>query len=124
MTMARTLQVGGLAVTVSRNHFGRQLNSFESDLTCTSSSIAAENRNIAKGVFIRAPAILSVDSPDVQVLATLKYKDQPIQPVAVQQGKLMGLSFHPELTDDARWHKAFLHMVLQDRQKRAAAAQS
>ena len=81
-----------LDVTVDRNAFGRQADSFETalDVTGLDSPFPA--------VFIRAPAIDEV-GPDVEVLATVDGR-----PVAVRQGAILGTSFHPELTDDSRIH--------------------
>lgn len=88
-----------LDVTVQRNAFGRQVDSFEADLPI---------RNVAedfKAVFIRAPLIAEVGS-EVEVLSTVSD-----QVVAVKQENLLGISFHPELTDDTRLHAYFLSMV-------------
>lgn len=102
-----TLEV--LDVHVRRNAFGRQVDSFEADL-----SVPALDRVAAEGekglpfraVFIRAPIIERVGL-GVAVLATLK--DGTI--VAVQQGHILGTAFHPELTEDTRFHRYFLDMV-------------
>lgn len=61
-------------------------------------------------VFIRAPGIESVDGDKVRILAT--YDDKP---VAVRQNDLIGTSFHPELTDNVRWHMYFMDMVIKDK---------
>jgi 5'-phosphate synthase pdxT subunit len=81
-----------LDVTVERNAFGRQRDSFEAPLTVTGLEEPFPS------VFIRAPAIESVDE-DVEVLA-----EWDGRPVAVRQGSIVGTSFHPELTDDSRIH--------------------
>jgi 5'-phosphate synthase pdxT subunit len=91
--------VGALNVQVKRNAFGRQRESFEQALQVE----GMEQRFPA--VFIRAPQIVEVDA-SVRVLATV---DEAI--VAVQQGTLWGLSFHPELTKDARFHQLFVDQV-------------
>lgn len=93
--------IGGLDVQVDRNAFGRQVDSFEIDLNMT----GIEGGPL-RAVFIRAPAVTSA-GPSVQVLARLE--DGPI--VAVKQGRLLGTSFHPELTGDDRLHAAFVRMV-------------
>ena len=93
--------LGGLDIVVDRNAFGRQVDSFEIDLT--SPVLGPEP---FRAVFIRAPVIRSV-GPGVEVLATLP--DGRI--VAACQGNLLATAFHPELTDDARWHRFFLKMV-------------
>lgn len=63
------------------------------------------------GIFIRAPKIISVDNPEVKVLAELKDEGRS-EAVAVQQGNIMATSFHPELTNDTRWHCYFLKMCI------------
>jgi len=93
----------GLDISVRRNAFGRQVDSFESDL-----AVPVLGGTPFHGVFIRAPVVESVE-PGVEVLATLE--DGSI--VAVRDGSTVGLSFHPELTDDARFHRYFLDLVAQ-----------
>ncbi|MEC0230861.1 pyridoxal 5'-phosphate synthase glutaminase subunit PdxT [Paenibacillus alba] len=93
--------LGLMDITVARNAFGRQRESFETDLP-----IKGIDENV-RAVFIRAPLIEKV-GPDVDVLAT--YDGQI---VAAQQGHLLAASFHPELTDDFRLHSYFLDMVKQ-----------
>ncbi|MCI3926304.1 pyridoxal 5'-phosphate synthase glutaminase subunit PdxT [Paenibacillus sp. TRM 82003] len=91
--------LGLMDITVARNAFGRQRESFEIDL-----EMKDWNRPV-RAVFIRAPLIQSA-GPEVDVLAT--YKDGI---VAVRQGSLLGASFHPELTDDNSMHAYFVEMV-------------
>jgi 5'-phosphate synthase pdxT subunit len=93
--------VGGLDVTVSRNHFGRQTESFEVDLP-----IAGLAGAPFRAVFIRAPAITRA-GPDVEVLARLEGGEI----VAVRQGRLLATAFHPELTDDLRLHRLFVELA-------------
>ncbi len=88
-------------MTVERNAFGRQIDSFERDVT-----IARIGPEPFHAVFIRAPLIARV-GPDVEVLARLE--DGTI--VAAQQGRLMATSFHPELTPDRRLHEHFLSLA-------------
>jgi len=88
-------------IKVRRNAFGRQRESFEADL-----SIPALGAKPFHAVFIRAPIIEQIDS-GVKVLA--KLDNGPI--VAVREGKLLASAFHPELTDDLRFHQYFLDMV-------------
>ena len=112
--------IGGLDVVTSRNFFGRQLASFEAQLE-TPALGGAEPYN---GVFIRAPAILEVGE-GVEKLCTLEYhRPGQLAPemvtVGVRQGHLLGCAFHPELTNDPRWHKYFLGMVAEA--KTAAAS--
>lgn len=67
--------------------------------------------NTCNGVFIRAPGITSINSPTAKTLATLKLDGKEII-VGVQDENAIGLAFHPELTDDIRWHAYFLKMVI------------
>jgi 5'-phosphate synthase pdxT subunit len=94
--------IGGLDVLVRRNAFGRQVDSFESDLDAPE---LAEPDRPFHAVFIRAPWVEEVGA-DVRVLARA---DGHI--VAVRQGPLMATSFHPELTRDDRVHRYFLELV-------------
>jgi pyridoxal 5'-phosphate synthase pdxT subunit len=93
--------IGGMDITVQRNAFGRQRESFETDL-----DIPAVGDTPLHAVFIRAPLIKRLGN-DVDVLATLE--DGRV--VAAQQDNLLVASFHPELTDDARLHQYFVDMV-------------
>ncbi|MCQ4333034.1 pyridoxal 5'-phosphate synthase glutaminase subunit PdxT [Natronomonas sp. F2-12] len=86
----RTLDL--LDVSVDRNAFGRQKDSFEAALDVSGLD------EPFPAVFIRAPTIDEV-GPDVEVLATVEDR-----PVAVREGNVLGTSFHPELTDDSRLH--------------------
>jgi len=95
--------LGLLKVTVRRNAFGRQKDSFETEL-----DIPALGDKPFPGVFIRAPIVEQVNS-GVEVLARLT--DGTI--VAVQQDNIVASAFHPELTDDLRFHKYFLDIVAQ-----------
>lgn len=88
-------------MTVARNAFGRQRESFETDLP-----VKGIDENV-RAVFIRAPLIEKVGE-GVEVLATHQG-----QIVAAQQGHLLATSFHPELTDDFRMHAYFLDMIKQ-----------
>lgn len=95
---------GGIDMTVRRNAFGRQVDSFETDLKfegITQPSIRA--------VFIRAPWVESVGA-GVQILAEVSI-DGSKHPVAVRQGNLLATSFHPELTGDNRIHKFFVEQI-------------
>ena len=65
------------------------------------------------GIFIRAPGVAKVTSPSVKVLATLDKADNTV--VAVQQENLMATCFHPELTDDMRWHSYFVDLILNNK---------
>lgn len=93
---------GGLDVTVRRNAFGRQIDSFESDLTFNGMT-----QTPVRAVFIRAPWVENVGI-GVAVLAQVQG-----HPVAVRQGSIFATSFHPELTGDNRIHKYFVDSVCQ-----------
>ena len=93
--------LGVMDIKVQRNAFGRQVDSFEADIPMP--ALGHEPFHV---VFIRAPKILSV-GPDVEVIGQLA--DGTI--VAVRQGNLLGSAFHPELTNDSRFHGLFLQMV-------------
>lgn len=103
------ITIGGLAIECSRNDYGRQISSFEAKIKLHDPALfeSGEKGDEFHGVFIRAPAILKVSSPDVKVLATLEDGSA----VAVAQGHLMATSFHPELTGDSRWHSYFLQLI-------------
>src|SRR5258706_3991515 len=93
-------------IKVQRNAFGRQIDSFETDLDIPELKQATGTKEDYHAVFIRAPIIESV-SGDAKVLATVS--DGRI--VAAQQGHLLATSFHPELTKDTRFHEYFLTLV-------------
>jgi 5'-phosphate synthase pdxT subunit len=93
--------LGLLDVAVLRNGYGRQIDSFTEDLAVDALNGTRER---FRAVYIRAPRITAVGE-GVEVLAR---RDAGGEPVAVRQGHLMGLTFHPELTDDRRFHAAFL----------------
>ncbi|MEF3403910.1 pyridoxal 5'-phosphate synthase glutaminase subunit PdxT [Agromyces sp. CCNWLW203] len=93
--------LGGLDVVVRRNAFGSQNQSFETDL-----DIPALGEVPVHAVFIRGPVVESV-GPDATVLASLA--DGRV--VAVEQGNLLGTSFHPEITGEHRFHEYFLAKV-------------
>ena len=93
--------LGVMDITVRRNAFGRQKDSFETELP-----IPVLGEKPFSAVFIRAPIIEQVNS-GVEILARLA--DGTI--VATRQGKLLASAFHPELTDDLRFHQYFLNIV-------------
>ena len=117
--------LGGLDVLVSRNFFGGQVDSFEASLPAPAGLPPAEDGSSppVRALFIRAPAVLEA-GPGVEVLASLPLTEEqqrgksagdasaPPLPasvaVAVRQGHLLATSFHPELTDDTRWHALFV----------------
>lgn len=96
---------GGIDITVRRNAFGRQIDSFESDVIAP----AISNSPI-RAVFIRAPWVEKVGK-DVEVLATYTGTDGVSHAVAVRQGHLLATAFHPEITDDYSVHRYFLEKV-------------
>jgi len=93
-------------ITVERNAFGRQVDSFEVDLEVPALQKIDPDGRLFHAVFIRAPLIESVQG-DACVLANL----QDGRIVAAQQGRLLATAFHPELTQDDRFHRYFLHLV-------------
>jgi len=95
----RQLLLGVLDIEVERNSFGRQYDSFESKLNISGIG------NDYKGIFIRAPTVISV-GPQVQILSKF---DEKI--VAVKQENIIGTSFHPELSGDYRMHRLFIQLV-------------
>ncbi|EQL02085.1 pyridoxine [Ophiocordyceps sinensis CO18] len=123
--------IGGLGVRVHRNHFGRQIESFEAPLKLP--FLAADDASAPPptfpGVFIRAPVVEEVlPGAPVAVLATLpgrvemingvsqaSTKDASGDIIAVRQGNVLGTSFHPELTPDARIHVWWLREILRQR---------
>jgi pyridoxal 5'-phosphate synthase pdxT subunit len=97
--------IGGLDITVRRNAFGRQVDSFEGDL-----DFAGLDEPV-HAVFIRAPWVESV-GPEVEVLARVGSGEAVGRIVAVRQGPLMATSFHPEVGHDVRIHRIFCDLVL------------
>jgi 5'-phosphate synthase pdxT subunit len=91
--------IGGIDMTVRRNAFGRQVDSFEADLDLRGLDQPVH------AVFIRAPWVEEVGA-DVEVLA-----EADGHPVAVRQGHLMATSFHPEVANEGRVHRLFLDLV-------------
>lgn len=113
LSLCHCPQLGVTDTLVSRNYFGRQVNSFEADLPVTACSLLddpASHQEYFRAVFIRAPATLHVTAPSVEVLAALRLapEQHPVI-VAFRQGNVLSTAFHPELTDDLRWHRYFLN---------------
>ena len=98
-----------LDVEVRRNGYGRQLDSFETDL-----AVPALGEAPLHAVFIRAPMVTAV-GPQAEVLAT----DAEGNPVAVRQGRVLATAFHPELTGDRRLHRLLVTLI-GDRARRPA----
>jgi 5'-phosphate synthase pdxT subunit len=90
-----------LDITVERNAYGRQLDSFEADL-----AIPSLGDEPLHGVFIRAPVVSQV-GPEVEVLA----RDSDGRPIAVRQGRVIATAFHPELTSDRRLHRLVVELI-------------
>ena len=99
--------IGGLNVTVNRNYFGRQVDSFEANL-----DVPALGDAPFHAVFIRAPAITEV-AEGIETLATVASLGDETESViaAVRNGPILATAFHPELTDDLRWHRYFVRVV-------------
>lgn len=95
----KQLLLGALDIEIERNSFGRQYDSFESNLDISGIG------NDFKGIFIRAPSVIST-GPQVQILSKFDGKI-----VAVQQENIIGISFHPELSGDNRMHKLFIELI-------------
>ncbi len=98
--------LGLMDITLQRNAFGRQVDSFEADIDIEQLKQATNTTAPYHAVFIRAPIIESV-SGAAEILSALP--DGRI--VAALQGKLLATSFHPELTDDDRFHRYFLQLA-------------
>lgn len=102
--------LGGLDICVSRNFFGAQVNSFETQLPAHPELQQYGTDSTFRAVFIRAPAVVDA-GPEVEVLAQYRLKPEEAAAqggkesvaVAVRQGPLMATAFHPELTKDSRW---------------------
>lgn len=103
---------GGLDITVRRNAFGRQVDSFEADLSfdIDSAEHEADFGEPVHAVFIRAPWVDDVGE-DVDVLAAVPVAGLGDRIVAVQQGSVLATSFHPEVSDDLRLHRYFLSLI-------------
>lgn len=97
--------LGGLDVTVRRNAFGRQVASFEADVT-----VDGVDGGPVRAVFIRAPWVEEVGA-GVEVLSSVALPTGGEAVVAVRQGNLLATSFHPEVTNDVRVHALFVRMV-------------
>ena len=93
--------LGLLDITVQRNAYGRQLDSFEADL-----EVPAIGDEPLHAVFIRAPVVSDL-GPEVEVLA----RDPSGRPIGVRQGRVMATAFHPELTPDRRLHRLLLELI-------------
>jgi 5'-phosphate synthase pdxT subunit len=95
--------LGVMDIEIKRNAFGRQVDSFEADLP-----VPALGDKTFRGIFIRAPIIQKIEA-GVEILCEINNKA-----VAVKQGKMLACAFHPELTDDLRFHRYFLNLIRGD----------
>ena len=102
--------LGQLDLVVRRNGYGRQVASFEADLT-----LEGEDEPL-RGVFIRAPRVEKA-GPNVEVVAELDG-----EPVLLREGRFLVAAFHPELTNDTRVHERFLEMVAAVREESLVGA--
>ncbi len=98
--------LGLMDITVQRNAFGRQVDSFEADLDIPQLKKATHTKTPYHAIFIRAPIIESVQG-EAKILSRLS--DGRI--VAAREGRLLATSFHPELTSDPRFHQYFLSLA-------------
>ncbi|TFK24204.1 glutamine amidotransferase subunit pdxT [Coprinopsis marcescibilis] len=113
--------LGGMSITIARNGWGSQLESFEGDITVSG---LKDPEVPFKGVFIRAPVVVELkpksDDPPIQVIASLSpellppalqspdHSGEPKTCVALRQGLHLLTTFHPELTNDHRFHEYFV----------------
>lgn len=100
--------LGGLDITVRRNAFGRQVDSFEGDIAVVGLDAPVH------AIFIRAPWVEAVGD-SVEVLARVEQGPAAGRIVAVRQGPLMATSFHPEVGGDSRVHRLFVDLVTEER---------
>ena len=107
--------IGGIDVTVRRNAFGRQVDSFESEL-----DLAGLDGGPMRAVFIRAPWVEKAGA-EVEVLGRVVGGAADGRIVAVRQGNLVATSFHPELTGDRRVHAMFVDLVRRELASRSGA---
>jgi 5'-phosphate synthase pdxT subunit len=113
MIVCDDAHLGLIDATATRNAFGRQLQSFEADL-----AVEGIGDEPLRAVFIRAPWI-ERRGPGVEVLAS-----HGGHPVAIREGHLLACAFHPELTDDSRFHALFMAMTTSARERAGEEAVS
>ena len=101
------LTYGGIDMTVRRNAFGRQVDSFERDIALAGAGQGDNTEDPFRAVFIRAPWVEQT-GPGVSILGTEQGTGRI---VAVRQGQLLATAFHPELTQDRRIHRLFVDIV-------------
>eukprot|EP01126_Amoeba_proteus_P067384 TRINITY_DN9949_c0_g1_i1.p1 TRINITY_DN9949_c0_g1~~TRINITY_DN9949_c0_g1_i1.p1 ORF type:complete len:260 (+),score=55.33 TRINITY_DN9949_c0_g1_i1:111-782(+) len=118
----RVTPFGGLKVTVDRNSYGRQIDSFSGTIFVKPGFLPGSSTPTETSIFIRAPRIVEVGE-EVEILATRKVQvrcnggegaDEVVGVLAHK--RLMGTSFHPELMPGHRWHEAFLELCQQNRE--------
>ena len=107
MILLDRAHLGLVDLEVDRNAYGRQLASFEADLT-----LAGDDEPL-RGIFIRAPRVADY-GPELEVLA-----HHEGEPVLLRDGRILVASFHPELTGDTRVHKRFLELIREEQSVRA-----
>ncbi len=110
-------QLAAIDISVRRNAFGRQIDSFETDLP-----LEGMDRPF-HAVFIRAP-VVERTGPDVQVLATVEGSDGHERPVLCRRGPVLVCAFHPELSGDNRLHRLFLEVASEPEEPAAVAPES
>ena len=103
--------IGGLSCRVHRNFYGAQRESFVAPMETLDSELLDSSSGPLQGVFIRAPYIETVWGEQIQVLAILQQDQNRQQITAIREKNILGLSFHPELTDSPIWHRYFINMV-------------
>jgi 5'-phosphate synthase pdxT subunit len=103
--------LGAIDIRIRRNAYGRQIDSSIREGKLVQSSLNDKPGSTLEMVFIRAPKIERVGA-EVEVIAT---EGRDNVPVAVRQGRVMAATFHPELSEDTRIHRAFLDMILNGR---------
>lgn len=101
--------LGVMDIVVERNAFGRQVDSFETDLNVTVFENGSDSNRPFPAVFIRAPRLVAARG-ETQILSTLDDGTA----VAAQEGRWLVTAFHPELTGDDRFHRYFLQLVKQN----------
>eukprot|EP00729_Bicosta_minor_P003833 gene3833-6954_t len=104
--------LGGLKVTVDRNHFGSQLQSFETELVVDDPVLSA--KGTCHGLFIRAPAIVEIHDPGAVKESSPNAKEEGECIVAARSGNTLAVAFHPELTPDTRWHEYLVKMIREE----------
>ena len=108
------VRLAAVDITVRRNAFGRQVNSFEADLDATALAADGLDTSPIHAVFIRAPGVVRV-GPSVEVLATLAPRPGVTapEPVLLRQGSVVVAAFHPELVGERRVHQLLLGALRQ-----------